>query len=249
MSLDRPRRHYTKPPIVEAVIDIQVDVPDATQTAQVDALADKLKGRYASRIPIRQAEMRLEIRPEGTPEFSNQHSILGWRFDTEKKDRVLQIRTGGFTYSHLAPYTDWPTFSAEAKSLWEEYLIAAKPGAVHRIAVRVINRMPQIPEGAQIDEYFNLYPLVPETMSNTLDGMFLQVRSAYKGADPDAKLVLNFYSDQSNSNQFMLDIDLFVDRKIEPNEASVFAILDVLGRSKDDIFERCITDKVREVIK
>lgn len=249
MSLDRPRQHYDRAPIVEAIIDIQVEVPDATQTAPVDALAESLRGRYASRLPIHQAQMRLDLDKEGPAAVSNEHSILGWRFDTEKKDRVLQIRRGGLTYSHLEPYTDWETFRSEAKPVWEEYLAATKPSAVRRMAVRVINRMPEMPEGAQIKDYFNLLPVIPATLPQSVDGIFLQIRMGYAAADPDAKLIANLYSDQTRPNQLIFDIDLFVERRVDPSHPTVFETVDNLGYAKDAVFEACITDKVRELIQ
>jgi len=47
-------------------------------------------------------------------------------------------------------------------------------------------------------------------------------------------------------NAIMLDIDFIIQRSTPIGE--VFRTLNVLGDAKDDIFEACITDKIRELI-
>jgi uncharacterized protein (TIGR04255 family) len=243
----RQRRHYEKAPIVEAVIDIQVEVSDPSKTDSVARLADRLKNEFGTRIPVRQLHMGFKVDPEGGSEFSKSEGILGWRLDNQKKDRVLQLKSIGFTYSHLAPYSDWTTFSTEAEALWNDYVYETGATRVRRTAVRVINRLPKIPEGASINEYLQILPLIPESLPRRIDSMFLQVRMPFPSAHPNANASIGLYSAEEDPNVPILDIDLFVQQPT-PVGKEVFGIVNLLGDAKDEIFEACITDKIRELI-
>jgi uncharacterized protein (TIGR04255 family) len=248
MSLGSARRHYRKAPIVEAVIDLQIDTPHPT-LKQVQKLADRLADQYASRVPINQLQMGFQLPPDSAgAEFSSQQSILGWRFDNSNKDRVLQLRTTGFTYSHLAPYSDWVTFSKEAEALWTEYVRDLHSERVRRTGVRIINKLPEMPQDAALIDYLNLFPVIPNALPSSTRAMLLQLQILMPDLDPDGVLSLGLYSDQANENQMILDIDLFVQRSISANE-EVFSLVNRLGDAKDVVFEACITDKIREVIQ
>lgn len=142
MSPATTRRHYKKAPITEAVIDIQIDNVAGKTIDDVTRLADRLKDDFPVRFPVFQLQMGFQTEGATEPQFHNDKQNLGWRLNSRTQPRVLQIRTNGFTYSHLPPYSDWETFGAEAQDLWSQYIDEIAPQAARRLAVRVINKLP-----------------------------------------------------------------------------------------------------------
>jgi uncharacterized protein (TIGR04255 family) len=246
------RRHYERAPIMEAAIDIQVE--SLTKATDVSVLASKLKDQFPTSLPMYQLEMGVQVGPApgAGPQFMNQHRTLGVRLDSSKRDRVLQLRTQGFTYSHLPPYSDWSTFSAEAEVLWQRYVDEFGPSRVNRIAVRVINNLPLATTeiGNRLDKYLNLYPTIPTSLPSETRGFLMQLRLPMTQIDQDALAVITLQNASANPGTIgiVLDIDLFVERHTEVGPG-IFQLLNVLGYRKDEIFEACITDAIRERIK
>jgi uncharacterized protein (TIGR04255 family) len=123
MKRSAERRHYNNAPITEAVIDIQVENVEGRDLKNVTIFADRLKEEFPTRLPVFQLQMGFQADAlGGGHQFSNDQQNLGWRLNSKSRPRVLQIRTNGFTYSHLPPYTTWEEFSAEASDLWSQYV-------------------------------------------------------------------------------------------------------------------------------
>jgi uncharacterized protein (TIGR04255 family) len=111
----------------------------------------------------------------------------------------------------------------------------------------VINRLPLTEADGSLDNVLNLYPEIPDTMPSTVQGVVLQLRLPMKHVDENASLNLGLYS-APFEHGLMLDIDLFVERPV-PVGKEVFEILNKIGFAKDDVFEACIKDTIRERIK
>lgn len=245
MTAPKVRRHYSKAPIVEAIIDIQVGGDEVIRIEDVAVLADTLQGEFPARLPMHRFQMGLQVAPDG-PSFSNEQETLGYRLD--RPGRVLQLKTNGYTYSHLAPYSDWPTFSGEAEKYWRLYWRDLRPKQAVRLAVRIINRVP-LPSGDfSLDSCLNLYPSIPASLPRDIQSFAMQVQVPMRHVDDASIAILQLYGAPPTPNQasIMLDID-FIIQKVIPIE-EVFENLNVLGDAKDEIFESCITDAVRELI-
>jgi len=246
MTAPKVRRHYSKAPIVEAIIDVQVGGEKTIPIEEVEGLADTLKAEFPTRLPLHRFQMGFEVAPQWQPSFSNQQENLGYRLD--RAGRVLQLKTNGYTYSHLAPYSDWPTFSAEAENYWQLYRQALEPTQANRVAVRVINRVPLPAGDFPLDSCLNLYPSIPASLPPGIQSFAMQVQVPMKHIDDASIAILQLYGipPAPNQDSIMLDID-FIIQKLIPID-NVFELLNVLGDAKDDIFESCITDAVRKLI-
>jgi uncharacterized protein (TIGR04255 family) len=247
------RRHYSKAPIVEAVIDIRVQPDGVSDISKLTDLADELKETFPTRLPLNFLQMGFDVQtPEAPAKFTNTQQQTGWRLNAKDQDRVILLQIVGFTYSHLPPYTRWETFSEEAKVVWSLYRKAMAPSFASRAAVRVINQIP-VPLSAELDisTYLNIYPKLPESIPTVASGVFMQLQLPMVDVDDSAKAVLHLATGQQPSGgtpSLILDIDLSVERKIDI-EADLWTLIDKLGVVKDDIFEACITDKLREIIQ
>ena len=243
-------RHYSKAPIIEAVIDIQVTMPSAFVFADLSDLADILKDKFPIRNKIESFQLQLDadIGDGKSAKTSSMHEEIGIRLGDNANTRVLQLKKIGFTYSHLHPYTDWDRFSNEAKKYWELFIQHYKPEKVTRCAVRYINRI-DIPKAPiEIKEYLNIYPQTPNSISQTITGMHMQLQMPQD--DIGSMAIINEAIIEpviTNGISVVVDIDVFKNLAIVPINA--WDTLEQLRNRKNALFEEFITDKTRELIQ
>ena len=177
-------------------------------------------------------------------------SVLGFRLGNVAGDRVVQVRRNGISFSHLAPYSEWGTFAAEAGPLFSRYVSEFSVKEVSRLAVRFINRIP-VKEGCDIDDYVNVGPRLPSTCPD-VEGYFMQLVLPQADMGSEWKAIINTGLENVGSDGSMvilLDIDVFCQKRMYFTEDSVWGVFNQLRERKNSIFEDAITDQVRSMIE
>jgi uncharacterized protein (TIGR04255 family) len=244
--------HYDRAPIAEVVIDLRIEAPAGNSVPSLKGLAASLAERFPGNSEIEAWEMGF-AREKGTaPKFHSARETIGFRLATANGDRVLQVQRAGFTYSHLPPYTHFEPFKAEASDLWSQYVEALKPAKVTRTAVRVINRLLLPGRPINLRDYFNLQPNIPEGISNVAENFFVQLHLSMDKVYLGAQCLLNFKGGtevREEQSEVILDIDLFVPKDFDPADAEIWSLLSTLSAAKNQVFEACITEETRKVIR
>ncbi|MBD8898360.1 TIGR04255 family protein [Rhodanobacter sp. DHG33] len=245
--------HYRNAPIVEAVIDLRVRFGAEPTFDALKRAAATLKQRFPIQEDLAQVQLALKLGEVAKKKASSNlgQRRIGVRLHTGDNSRVLQFQQGGFAYSHLAPYTDWATFRAEALECWGIYKRLFKPTAVVRYAVRFINRI-SVPNGwSDCSLFTSLYPCVPQALGDPLDRYFMQLSLPQSQVARNAQLIIN--STLAEGNQLggaalMLDFDLFAPTELDTDSDEVWQHLDAFRVRKNEVFEACITDHTRGLI-
>lgn len=245
--------HYDKAPVVEAIIDLQVRYKERAEACRFDDCYAKLASQFPSKAPIHQVHMGvLNTGVVGSGmHFQSGQMQVGLRLSTQANDRILQLQQKGFTYSHLPPYTDWNTFSGEAKGLWRTFVETCDPEKVTRVAVRFINRVIIPRDIIELYDYFNLYPHIPQGIPQDVNGLFLQLQMPQPDLAPPVLAVINLAIDQPpgpGQMAILLDFDIFKPGEYAPGSNEVWDFLDRLRMRKNELFEACITDTTRSLI-
>lgn len=244
-------RHYNHAPIVEAIIDLKGSLLPAVGMDALSTYAAALKARFPVSKPIAMVTMGFEQLAADKSQFHTDQSQVGLRLETADSSRVLQIQRSGFTYSHLAPYSDWITFRDEAKELWSRYLEATRVDRVTRLAVRVINKLAINGPVSMLPKYVNLRIQTPDGIPAFPDRFFAQLHiDGARWAEGCRVLVNAGAVPQVDAKlEVLLDFDIFVETTKPAGSFEIWEILDKLSVAKDDLFEACITDDTRELIK
>ena len=242
--------HYSKAPIIEAVIDIQIAPQSESLLARLQELADTLKDRFPSQNKINSVRMLVEHNTEDEAKNKSTTTLdeMGFRLVDEPNTRILQLRKNGFTFSHLPPYSDWASFSKEAKEYWELFVKYCEPEAAVRTAVRYINRIDIPIEAVEIEAYLNLYPKIPEGIPQAVQGMHLQLQMPQ--ADIMSMAVINeAVVEPAIPKGFSVIVDIDVFNSLTTSVPDIWKLLEQLRNRKNDIFESIITVKTRELIQ
>lgn len=242
---------YKRAPIIEAVIDVQVTFAEVPSPDRLTECADSIQETFPTRLPISVVQMGMEARDGKLEQKEISQQQTGWRLSNAKNDRVLQLQRAGFTYSHLAPYTQWDVFQGEAKLLWDEYVSALNPATITRIATRYINRI-EIPAVAiQLEDYFNVTPRAPDSIG-PLSTFLVQIQVPYQSPERTQAVITVAPGPAMGSPPtpgILLDIDVSCSAPdVQPRSLKLWEYLGQMRRIKNKIFEDCITDKTRELI-
>jgi uncharacterized protein (TIGR04255 family) len=242
--------HYDRAPITEAIIDLRVCFSESVELSRVSEVFAGEKAVYPDSKRLRHGM--------GTFDFGSRVSSsataedTGFAFTSATGRQVVQYRRNGFTFSQLAPYESWQPFSAEARRLWNIYRTGLSPSTVTRLAVRYINRI-QLPAlSHDLSHWLNTYPNVAEGVSSSAAGFFMHVTIPQPQIGGDLTLV-ETVDEQSSANTngpaIILDLDLFRIVDVPQDEESIWAFFEQLHERKNEVFEACITDKTRELLR
>ena len=245
------QKHYSKAPIVEAIVDIQVKMAEGFSHEALNAVHAKLRDRFPTKSPIQMVQMGIapDAQTKGEPQFSSSKMDLGLRLTNKDNSRILQVRENGFTYSHLPKYTSWEVLRAEAYEAWCIFVELCKPQTVVRCALRVVNRI-EIPKPSiELRDYFYLYPEIPKGIPQDVSGMFMQLQMPQKDLEGIAIINQAVVEPASPGTvSVLLDFDLFQVREYAPEDETIWHFLDKLRDRKNELFEACITDETRRLI-
>ncbi len=246
------KRHYSKAPIIEALIDIQVALPSGFTESRLAEIADSLGGKFPIRNNITAIQMQLDTgnADDEKHHLSSSSDKLGFRLSDEINSRVLQLKKTGLTFSHLPPYTDWEHFSQDAREYWGRFLEYCKPEKVTRCAVRYINRIDIPVSPIELEDYLSVYPHIPSGIPQMVNGMFLQLHLFQEDLNSTAVIKEAVVAPVIPGGfSIMLDIDLFKITSIQPNSTEVWDTLEQLRIRKNELFESFVTDTTRELIQ
>lgn len=244
------QKHYSKAPIVEAIVDIQVKMAEGFSHEAFNAVHAELRESFPVKSPMKMVEMRMEadaITGEGS--HSSTATDIGLRLTNADNSRVIQLRTNGFTYSHMPPYTEWKVLRAEAYHAWLIFVESCKPKTAVRCALRFVNRVDIPKPSVELHEYFNLYPEIPEGVPQDVNGMFMQLQMPQP--DLESVAIINqavVDPIKPGMMSVLLDFDLFQVRDYAPGDEAIWHLLDKLRVRKNELFEACITDETRRLI-
>lgn len=248
-----PALIYKNAPIVEAVIDFRTTFGEPPAFERFQALAHNLAAEFPQVQPMNEIRMAFEHDANGLTSNTSAEAS-GLRLTSAKGDRVLQLRKNGMSYSHGMPYTEWDIFVGGLLPIWNRFVTEFGVTQVVRSATRYINRI-IVPYGMDVSEYLNLTPNLPTLLART-EGYFCQLVCPQTDLGPEWKAIVNtgieagsFQKPDAESAGVLLDIDLFCVAPISTDQESVVRMLDQLRLRKNQIFEACITDKVRETIR
>jgi uncharacterized protein (TIGR04255 family) len=239
---------YSRAPITEAIIDLRVKLPEGTTFAQLERCVANEAGAYPIKGKFRETTARMEVGEGLSTSASTKH--VGFALTSADRKQLFQVRLDGFAMIRLAPYDSWAPFRDETRRLWDNYRKSAHPVKVERMAVRYVNRLDLPLPLADFKEYLRTLPEVSRDLSQTLAGFFMQLIIPQE--DIRSTLVLNqamIPPPRPEVVSVVLDLDLFRDADLPTEEEEVWRLFEDLHTRKNQVFEACITDSMRELIK
>jgi uncharacterized protein (TIGR04255 family) len=234
--------HYDHAPIMEAVIELQCQLPASVTLANLLKFHADVSADY----PEKQEQHEVEVSIGGP---TNSIKQIGYKFTSKDQKQNVIASLRSFAFGRLAPYDRWDSMRAEASRLWQLYKSTMRPDRITRVGVRYINRIdvPTKSGGIDLDEYFQTAPRIASSLPQGLESFFMRLQIPIEGA---MLLITETTAAPPRPDlvSTLLDIDVFAQRN-NINDGNVWQIIERLRVEKNRVFEACITDRVRDLIK
>jgi uncharacterized protein (TIGR04255 family) len=244
----RSDKHYSKAPIIEAIIDLRCEFTGEQSPEHLGRVQELM----ASDFPLREDLMEFKAQIAPATGLTSEQKVLGFRLLTKERTKIAGIGIEGFSFSWLAPYDRWESLREEALRLWTLYCSITNPVKVNRVGVRFINRL-DFPrsdgEGVELDEYLRTAPRIAPELPQRLESFFLRFQLVLAG-EPMANVTITETGVAPASPDVVsviLDIDAFA-RSLQATSEDAWKIIERLRDEKNFAFESCITDATRKLI-
>ena len=233
---------YSKPPIKEAVFDLQTRYETAFNEKLFQTFLEKIP-EYRNYEPLRNISINAD-------NMTKQVEVIGFRCISQDKKQIVKFQKNGFSFSRLEIYDGWDKNYTEAMKLWEKYCEVVKPTSITRVATRFINKF-KIPHiFTKPEEYFETYIKYNKDISPVWNQMSHRMLLSHTNGITSHIILDSVANKQNQTVDVLFDIDVFSDLVLSPSETSTLEnSFNQLRKIKNDIFENGITNKVRKIIK
>ncbi len=252
--MDDPKLELHHPPIVEAVLDIDCDVPPAQDLVALEAPAlEQLKAAYPKNDRQWLQEHRIEAQPDASAtSFSSRHAVQALRFHQDGGKQLVQIRALGYSFNRLAPYTALDDYLPEIERTWHIYRDLAKPSQVRQVRLRYINRiLLPFPAGhVELDEYLKLGPRLPDEDNLTFASFFNQYTALEVATGLEANVTVTVQPAGDGKLPIIFDNGVVSVEPVAPeNWPRLLERITAMRGLKNRVFRNTLTDKCLELFQ
>lgn len=235
-------------PIVEAVVDIDCDMPTRVD---VDALDTAARAALADRYPIARRRMLSEHQISSTPDggplaVTSKQALASLQYCSPDEKQLIQFRPGGYSFNRLAPYSSLDDYLAEIERTWRLFVDTAKPVVCRAVRLRYINRieLPMTEGRVDIDEYLKLAPRLADEARLTFVGFFNHHSVLEAATGNQANIVFATQAATKDSLPILFDIEAVREVAGEPADwQAISGRIQSLRALKNLVFRNSLTEK------
>jgi uncharacterized protein (TIGR04255 family) len=235
------------PPIIEAVLDIDCDLPP---TFDLAALGERAASVFGDQYPKRRQqslhEAQFKIKGSEEPKVAARHRLQALQFLATDGRQIVQVRKAGFSFNRLAPYSSLDDYLPEIERTWRLFLELAEPAQIRRIGLRYINRLllPLSGGRVQFDDYLKISPRLPDGGNLEFVSFLRQHVAREKSTGNEATIVLTTQPASAPHLPVIFDNAARRREKIEPGDwETVRQRIDSLRSLKNRVFQNTLTEQ------
>ena len=245
------RAKLRRAPIIEAVLDVDCDMPPALDLGTLETAArDVFRDRYPKFRTQFVQEHAIQAPVEGSPKLSVRRGLQAFHFLQADERQLVQVRAAGFSFNKLAPYTSLDDYMPEIERAWRVFVGLASPLQVREVRLRYINRilLPLVEGQVDLDKYLATGPRLPEERSLTFVGFLHRHAAAEKRTGNRVNTTLASQPTEDDRLPVILDIEAAADASIDPKDwHSLDQRIQSLRSLKNLVFQRTPTERCLEL--
>lgn len=235
------------PPIIEAVLDIDCDMPPGLDLAVSERpLRDAFRDRYPKFHTRFMQAVQVEAAADRAPNVTTKQGLQAFLFLQEDGKQIVQVRAQGFSLNRLAPYSSLDDYLPEMERTWRLFLGIAAPVQIRVVRLRYINRflVPLTAGRVDLDEYLKLGPRLPDEDRLTLVGFLNQNTAVEMDTGNEVNIILTAQPLEDDKLPVILDIEAFRTGNGEPSDwTAIESKIQSLRQLKNTVFKNSLTDK------
>ncbi len=240
----REKFNYKNPPIVEAICEFRLSQDTRWDLTIPGLFYERVKDDF----PHKEQKMVSQIELTQETNTFQQKIIMSERillFSDDRK-RIIQVGNWLLAINVLKPYPTWNGFRSIIEKCWNNLLEIIDIKGLERVSLRYINQV-QLPfESIEIEEYFEFYPYIGERLPQTPSYFIVSAEFPYDGGRDKCRVQLTPGIVGDSELAFILDIDYFLARQRDIDISTVMDWIEKAHGRVEEVFEGCITDKLRE---
>lgn len=244
------RKQYKKPPIVEAVCEIQFEESSSWDLAIPGLVYEKVRNTF----PIRRQAARVTVNITNTsgeigPQFG---TVQFMQFLRQDEKALIQVGPQIISVNVLKPYPSWQRFLPLIRKGVVAYRDVVAPTGIQRIGLRYINHI-EIPGlNIKLEDYLEFRPFLGPNLPQDYSTFAVSTQIPYENSRDALSLQLASLPQPDISEDkatIVLSLDYFL---LKPKEIALdgaFEWVETAHQHIEDSFEACITQKMRHLFK
>ena len=240
-----PMPRLKNPPIVEAVLDVDCDLPPGFDLAALEVPARaQFQDKYPKFRTLFMQGLKIEFASTTSPITSAQPAIQALQCLHEDERQLVQVRAQGFSFNRLAPYSGLDDYLPEIERTWRLYVDLVSPVHIRVIRLRYINRilLPMTANKVDLDEFLKIGPRSPDAVELVLSGFLSQQAAIENDTGHQVNLVLTVQAVENEKLPTILDIAVAGSAATEPADwTKMRAIIESLRSLKNRLFLNTLT--------
>lgn len=235
-------------PIIEAILDVDCDMPPGQQIALLEKTArNAFRPEYSKFRTAFIQTHQIEAKADQPPQMSVQHAIQAFQFLSEDEKQIVQLRTQGFSFNRLSPYTSFDDYLPQIEKAWRLFISVASPIQIRSVRLRYINRI-LLPlaknKHIELSHYLKIGPRLPDEERFTLVGFLDQQTAVETGTGNRVNIILTGQPAENDSAPIIFDIATESVIKAEPKSWDLLLAQIVSLRAlKNHIFKNTLTEQ------
>ena len=245
--MSEPALTLRNPPIVEAVVDIECDFkPGQNFNALEESARQRFGDHYPKFRPQFLQELQIEMKGNESLTHSKRQRIQAFQCLKDDEKQLVQVRSTGYSFNRLAPYTSFDDYLPEIRRTWVLYREIASPIQIKVVRVRYINRirLPFTDGRVEIDEYFRIGPRLPDEERLTMVGFLNQYVAVEADTGHQVTTVLTAQQPDKDCVPIIFDNTAAAMSPVDPEDwERLEATLGALRALKNRVFRNTLSDK------
>jgi uncharacterized protein (TIGR04255 family) len=247
-------------PIVEMILDIDCAMPPNFDLAKLETKAHQFFGeKYPKLRKVVTSQVKFIVNQDAnagkaTNPESQELGVQSLQSFTENEkggiQQLVQIRTQGYSFNRVAPYTSLDDYLPEIRRTWELFLSLAEPSAIYLIRLRFINRIliPHQNGLVDLDQYLVGVPSI--NIPNTILETFLtQVSGVVQGSQNNFQTALYGQPLEATTAPVIFDNTVFWKGSSQDvkNWDWILEKIKALRELKNQVFYNTLTQKCLDI--
>jgi uncharacterized protein (TIGR04255 family) len=207
--MSEPELKLANAPIVEAVLDINCDMPAAFDLATLEAPArDAFRAQYPKFRTQYLEQHHIESKADEPAKHVAKRAIQALQFLHDDEKQLVQVRVQGYSFNRLAPYASLDDYLSEIQRTWELFVEIASPVQIRVVQLRYINRilLPLTNGRVALDEYIKLSPKLPDEETLQFTGFLNQHTAVEVDTGRQVNIVLASQPPEKDKLSIIFDI-------------------------------------------
>ncbi len=240
-------RTYKNPPVIEAVCEFRLSQDTPWDLTIPGLFYERVKDDF----PHREQRVVSEFEFTQEPHGLRQRAVTSERILLFSQDRkkIIQLGPRLLVINVLKPYPTWQGFKPIIEKSWNNLLEVVEVKGIERIGLRYINQFDHLSDTIELEEYFEFYPHIGKRLPQTLSSFIVGAEFSYDEDQNKCKVQLAPAIVHKERSTLILDIDYSLAR---PQSIDISMVMDWIEKAHghvEEIFEGCITDKLRKMFE